>query len=278
VPVVEREDGVRLFWEDWGDGPGLLVIPSYIQHPTVLKGLLAELQSGHRTIRYDARGAGESTRRGPYDMQTDVADLIAVLEAAGPVAAVLANGDGTNRAVHAAARRPDLVPYVISLETVPLARGQAEGTESLIASSRVLGALVAMMRADYRTGLTAAVQRGNPEMSQDSVRDRVDAIVAYMDHEASLGRLEAWIADDPGDAPRALGNRLVVAYEGAGAWFPADLTELGRDVLPDAQIVKLDGGAVSRPDLAAAVVRGVTGVANASSGSPSPAREPRAAT
>lgn len=276
MPVVEREDEVRLFWEDWGDGPGLLVIHSYIQHPTVFKGLLAELQSGHRTIRYDARGAGESTRQGPYDMQTDVADLIAVVEAAGPVAAVVANGDATNRAVHAAARRPDLIPYVISLETVPLARGQAEGTESLIASGQVLEALVAMMRADYRTGLTATVQRGNPEMSQDEVRERVDATVAYIAHEAALGRLEAWIGDDPGDAPRALGNRLVVAYEGAGAWFPADLTERGQDVLPDAQLVKLDGGAVSRPDLTAAVVRRVT--AAASSERPSPAREPRAAT
>jgi pimeloyl-ACP methyl ester carboxylesterase len=261
VPFVEREDGVTLFWQDWGEGPGLLVVHSYIQHPTVLEGLLADLQGGHRTVRYDARGAGESTRRGPYDMQTDVADLLAVAQAAGPIAAVVANGDATNRAVHAAVERPDLLPYVISMETVPLAPGQAAGTESLISSRQVLEALVGMMRADYRSGLSAAVQRGNPDMTQDEVRARVDATVAYIDHDASLGRLEGWINDQPGGDPRALGERLVVAYEGAGGWFPAELTERGHDLLPDAQFVKLEGGAISRPDLAAAVVRSITGAA-----------------
>jgi hypothetical protein len=118
-----------------------------------------------------------------------------------------------------------------------------------------------MMRADYRTGLSAAVQRGNPDMTQDELRARVDATVAYIDHDASLGRLEGWIHDDPGDDPRALGERLVVAYEGAGEWFPAELTERGLDLLPDAQFVKLDGGAIRRPDLTAAVVRSVTGAA-----------------
>ena len=261
MPVVEREDGVRLVWEESGDGPGVLLVHSYIQHPGVLEGLLAELRSGHRTIRYDARGAGESTRRGPYDMQTDVADLIAVVEAAGPVAAVIANGDATNRAVHAAAQRPDLIPYVISLETVPLRSGDTSGTDALIGSRQVLDALVVMMRADYRSGLTAAMQRGNPEMTQEQVRDRVDGTVAYIDHEAAVDRLEAWIYDDPGGDPAALGDRFVVAYEGAGGWFPADLTERGGEGLPEAQFVRLDGGAISRPDLSAAVIRTITGAA-----------------
>jgi hypothetical protein len=193
-------------------------------------------------------------------MATDVADLIAVAEAAGPVAVVLANGDATNRAVHAAAQRPDLFGYVVSLETVPLEPGQAAGTESLISSGNVLEALVAMMRADYRSGLSAAVQRGNPEMTVDDVRERVDASVAYVDHEAALTRLEEWIRDDPGEDPRLLGDRLVVAYEGVGAWFPEELTLRGRDVLPEARFVKLDSGPISRPDLTAAVVREVTGV------------------
>jgi len=259
VPFVDRPGGIRLFWQDWGEGPGLLVAPSYIQHPTVLEGLLAELRAGHRTVRYDARGAGESTREGPYDMDTDVGDLIAIAEACGPIAAVLVNGDATNRAVHAAAKRPDLLPVVISMETVPLLPGQAAGTESLISSGSVLDALVGMMRADYRSGLTAAVQRGNPDATNEQVRERVDATVAYIDHEASLGRLEAWIHDDPGNDPHALGDRLVIAYEGAGEWFPKDLTELGQGMLPDARFVELDGGALSRPDLTAAVVRSVTG-------------------
>jgi pimeloyl-ACP methyl ester carboxylesterase len=263
VPYVEREGGVTLFWQEWGEGPGLLLIHSYIQHPTVLDGLIAELHEGHRIVRYDARGAGESTRKGPYDMQTDVDDLIAIAEAAAPIAVVIANGDASNRAIHAAAARPDLLPHVVSLETIPLQAGQAEGTDALVASGGVLEALVGMMRADYRSGLTASVQRGNPDMSQDDVRDRVDATVAYIDHEASLGRLEAWIGDEPGGDPQSLGARLVVAYEGAGAWFTADLVDRAGELMPEAQLVKLERGAVSRPDLTADVVRQITGVAAA---------------
>jgi pimeloyl-ACP methyl ester carboxylesterase len=267
VPFVEREGGVSLFWEESGEGPGLLVTHGYIQHPQVLDGLYAELRASHRTIRYDIRGAGESTRKGPYSTGTDVADLHAVIEAAGPIAAVLANGDATNRAVHAAVARPDLIPVVISMETVPLQPGQAEGTDSLVASGNVLEALVGMMRADYRTGLTAAIQRGNPSFTDDEVRERVDATVAYIDHDASLARLEQWIHDKPEGHPQLLGDRLVIAYEGAGAWFPADLLQRGQELLPDAQFVKLDGGMISRPELTAAVVRGVTGAVAPSSSS-----------
>ena len=261
MPVVEREDGVQIQWEQTGDGPGVLVLGSYIQHPAVLDPLVDELQAGHRIVRYHPRGCGDSTRRGPYDMQTDVGDLIAVAEAAQPLAAVVGNGESSNRAVHAAAQRPDLLPYVISLETIPLARGQAEDTDALVGSDGVLAALVSMMRADYRAGLSAAVQRGNPEMTENEVRERLDATVAYSDHEASLGRLEEWIADDPGDDPRALGDRLVVAYHGGGEWFTAELVGRGSELLPEAQFVKLENGPISRPDLVAAVVRRVTGAA-----------------
>jgi pimeloyl-ACP methyl ester carboxylesterase len=262
VPFVGREGGVRLFWEEAGDGPGLLGVHSYLQNPKVFDGLFAELRQGHRTIRYDARGAGESTRAGPYDMATDVADLIAVAEAAAPIAAAVTNGDATNRAVHAAAERPELIPYVVSLESVPLEPGQAAGTESLISSRHVLEALVVMTRADYRSGLSAALERGNPGMPEEDLRKRLDATVAYIDHDAAVGRLEAWINDDPGDAVSTLGNRLVVAYEGAGGWFPAELIERGRELLPDAQFVKLERGAITRPDLTAAVIRMVTGAAS----------------
>jgi hypothetical protein len=100
-------------------------------------------------------------------------------------------------------------------------------------------------------------------MTEDDLRERVDATVAYTSHDAALERLEAWIADDPGDDPRVLGDRLTVAYEGAGGWFTAELVERGRELLPDARYVKLDGGAITRPDLSAEVVRSVTGVAAA---------------
>ena len=259
MPSVAREDGVELFWEESGDGPCVVFSPSYIQHPGVFKGVLDELRKSHRVVRYDPRGSGESTRTGPYDMATDVNDLIAIAETVAPIAAVVGNGDGSNRAIHAAAKRPDLIPLVVSLETVPLGRGVADGTDALVASTGVLEALVGMMRADYRSGLSAAVQRGNPGIDQDSLRERVDLTAAYIDHDAATTRLEEWIADNPGDDPETLGERLLVVFEGAGAWFPAELTERAQVLLPEARFVRVESGAITRPELTAEVIRGATG-------------------
>ena len=275
---VERGGDVRLWWEERGDGPRVLVGHSYIQHPDVMAGLIDELARDHRVVRYDARGAGQSTRSGPYDMNTDVDDLLALAEAGGALAAVVANGDASNRAVHAASRRPDLIPVVVSLETVPLTAGYASDSDALVGSGGVLSALVEMMRNDYRSGMLAAIQRGNPDMTAADVRDRIDRTVDYTPHEAGLGRLEAWIRDQPGDAANALGDRLVIAYEGAGAWFTADLHERAREFLPAARFERLEGGAISRPDLTAAVVRAITaaGGDGSSPASPSPAPAPPA--
>jgi hypothetical protein len=131
-----------------------------------------------------------------------------------------------------------------------------------------------MVRADYRSGTVAAIQRGNPDMTPEQIRERVDATVGYIPHEAGLGRLEAWINDDPGEDPYVLGDRLIVAYQGDGGWFTEELHQRGQQLLPDAQFVKLEGGAISRPDLTAAVVRRTTGATSRER--PSPARARRA--
>src|SRR5437868_1996020 len=141
---VELEGDVRLWWEERGDGPSVLFATSYIQHPDVMAGLLDALAREHRVVTYHARGTGESTRGGPYDMGTDVEDLLAIADAAGPIAAAVANGDASNRAVHAAARRPDLIPHVVSMETLPLPPGEATETDALVGSGSVLAALVEM--------------------------------------------------------------------------------------------------------------------------------------
>lgn len=259
MPWVERDDGTRIWWDAQGDGPPVLFAHGYIQHPGIFAALTDELARDHRLIQYDARGAGKSSRTGPYDMQTDVADMEAVLEEAGPVAAILANGDAANRAVHVAAKRPDLAPAVVSMETLPLTAGDVDGVEALVGSGGVLSALEAMMRTDYRAGLRAAIEPGNPGMPQEGLRERIDELVAYIGQDAGIGRLDGWIRDDAGPDAVKLGDRLTIAYEGSGGWFPAGLHEAARQTLPEARFEKLEGGAISRPELTAAVVRSITG-------------------
>jgi pimeloyl-ACP methyl ester carboxylesterase len=266
VPKVETADGVQLHWDERGAGPALLLVHSYIQHPRVFAGLIDDLARDHRVVTYDARGTGQSSRSGPYDMQTDVSDLQLVVEDAGPFVGLIANGEAANRSVYLAADRPDLVPVVISLESLPVGSAFAEGSDALVASTSVLEALMAMMRTDYRAGLSAALQRANPDMTSDDLRDRVALNVEHCGQEAGTGRLESWIADDAADAARSIGGRLFVLAEGSGEWFPSDLHDRARQALPEAEIVRLEGGAISRPDLSAARIREITGVRDPAAG------------
>src|SRR5215212_954872 len=116
MPEARTDDGIALHWEERGVPDGRLLVASmhFNAPPSVFEGLWADLARDHRLITYDLRGTGESSREGPYEMERDAADLVAIIEAVGGgPATVVAFGDGANRAVRAAALRPDLVSHVV---------------------------------------------------------------------------------------------------------------------------------------------------------------------
>src|ERR687897_383042 len=131
MPRLRRPDGVELHWEEHGEGPLVVLAQPWAGYPEVFADLLDELGSDHRVVTYYPRGQGGSTRRGPYDPETDTADLEALIEAAGRPGVVIAMADASNRAARVAARRPDLVRAVVLPGGMPLSRRVLEGTDSL---------------------------------------------------------------------------------------------------------------------------------------------------
>ncbi len=119
-----------------------------------------------------------------------------------------------------------------------------------------------MFQADYRTALRAVVPRGNRQMSEDEVRERVDVQEAYCPKETAVARLHAWWDDDPFEEARALGGRLWLAWiDGiAPDFFPpvAQMQRLSSRVLPDAHVEVIEDGIISRPDLTAGIVRRIS--------------------
>jgi len=114
MPRVQRPDGIEIHWESRGEGPPVVLVSYWNVVPAVAEPLTAELSRDHRVMRYDDRGAGESTREGPYDLDTAADDLAAVIDDAADEAAVLVTtADGPHRAVRAASRHPDLVEAVV---------------------------------------------------------------------------------------------------------------------------------------------------------------------
>lgn len=254
-------DGVVLHWEERGvpDGPLLVAAMHFNAPPSVFEGLWADLARDHRVVTYDLRGVGQSPYDGPFDLETDAADLLTVVEAAGGTAAtVISFGDGANRAVRAAAARPDLVHTVVGPAGNPLGREAAQGGVGLASSVGVLQLLQEQMRRDYRAALREMIGSANPDWDDDVVRERIEMTVQYCPQDAAAARLTNWIEDDGLEFSRALGDRLWIIAHGQNPWFPRELADRTRELAPEARVVELDDGPVTRPDLHAAVIREAT--------------------
>jgi len=262
VAWLELEEGVEIHWEERGEGPLVVLAPYSIFHPSVYDPIAAELVRDHRIVRYDDRGAGESSRKGPHDMNTGSADLAAVIEASGGGAVIVGLGDATNRAVRVCAERPELVDAIVTPGGMPAGRERLEGSEAMASSDTVVNAFLSMCETDYRGALRSLVTAGNPQMSEEEIRERVRLQADYQPQQTAVARLRAWVEDDALEAALACGARLwlLCAEATGGGWFPSgrEAAELSRQLFPDAHVEEIEEGIVSRPDLTAEVVRRVT--------------------
>jgi pimeloyl-ACP methyl ester carboxylesterase len=257
VPTLTRPDGAEIHWEERGEGPAVVVTSAWSSHPGVFADMIDDLAGDHRVITFDARGTGRSTRSGPYDTETDTADLEALLEAVGGGVLWLV-ADTQVRGVRVLAARPALVPAAVSYGP-PLSRTVLAGSEAMIASNEVVGAFQEMLQRDYRGALRSLVRAANEQMSEDEVRERVDHQADYCPQDAAVARVLAWAEDDPLEYARAAGDRLwnLITPESPGPWLPKaqETLRIVREVLPEARLAEVEDGALSRPDLSAEVVR-----------------------
>jgi pimeloyl-ACP methyl ester carboxylesterase len=212
-------------------------------------------------VTYDARGTGASSPGGPYDLATDAADLGAVLEAASDEPAVVVGlGNSADSAVLLAAERPDLVRAVVVAFGNPAGLRASGESEALSGSDSVVDALVEMLERDYRGALRSVIATGNPQMDEDEVRERVRRQEAYCPGDVARARIVAWRESRVFEQAESLGDRLWILQHPHNPWFPADLLEPLRKVLPEARLEEIEDGHLSRPDLTAQIVRGITGV------------------
>lgn len=264
MPELQRPDGTRIHYEVGGaDGPPVVLATYWSWTPSVYAGLLAELATDHRVFQYHLRGTGQSSRHGPYDLESDRGDLEAVAEQTGGGATVLAIADSANRAVRVAAQRPDLIAAVATFGAAPFARAQFEGEEGMFASDQVVGGFLEMVERSYPSAMRTFMEATNPQMSEDELRDRVATQAEFCEADAAAQRLREWIEDDPRAEAQALGDRLwiLTAESVAGAWLPPAevVAKMTAETLPQAHLVEVDPGPISAPRETADAIRRITG-------------------
>jgi pimeloyl-ACP methyl ester carboxylesterase len=258
MPSVQLQDGAQLHWEQRGDGPLVVIANQFFSESWVFEGLISGLAEGHRVVIYDPRGTGRSSRQGPYTIEVDARDLVTLLEGVGAPAVVIGMGDGSNRAVHAAAARPDLVDAVVCAAGNPVGATAVEGTDGLAGSESVLEALLSMMETDYRGALRTMIGTANPGMDEETLRMRVNSTCDNCPQEVAAERMRSWVEDNALEPAQALGSRLWILESGGNPWFPIEVARRSRALIPEAHIKEMEDGAVSRPELTVDVVRTLT--------------------
>jgi hypothetical protein len=161
--------------------------------------------------------------------------------------------------VRVAARRPELVTAVVTPAGNPVGRQATEGTEALAGSDSVLQALLEMMSTDYRGALRTMFTTANPTWDEERVRQRVAATVEMLPQAVAVPRMRAWIGDEIVEESKAVGDRLWMLEDGSNPWFTMEVAQRTRPILPEAHILEVEDGAITRPDIAAGVIRRITG-------------------
>ena len=257
MPALQRPEGVQIHWEERGDGPLVVLLHHCFSHPAVYEGLRDELARDHRVVTYDPRGTGQSTRKGPYELAVDVEDLEALAEELGGDAVAVGLGDGRDRAARVAWSRPNLIRAVVGCDATPMGRSIGN-VDAPSASQGVLETVVSLAGSNHRTAIRGILEFTNPGMTEDEMRQRLDAEVAYSSREATQARAQWFLRKDSVEAARAIRDRLWIAYW-ASDWTPGEVAGMIHELLPEARVHPVGAGPISRPDLTAEVVRKVTG-------------------
>jgi pimeloyl-ACP methyl ester carboxylesterase len=259
MPTLIRPGDIDIHWEAQGSGPTVVIVHQLLwSYPRVYADLIAELARDHTVVTYDPRGCGSSSRLGPYDTETDVADLEAVVEAAGGAAVALAVGYGYNLAARVAARRPDLISALVTVQPAVAAllpRHELRESDVIAASDSVMDMLMQMLNTEPRAALRTVLAATNPDLDEEQLRERLDSVVEYVSPEAARDRAEAWVADDPSEHAVALGDRLSIIHSGAEPLFEGALAARVAELYPEARIEQVEGGPISTPGVIAERIR-----------------------
>lgn len=114
---VLSADGTPIAWQRQGDGPPLVVVDPVMMDRTTssMAGVAELLAAGHTVYTYDRRGKGESGDGEEYTPESEVDDLLAVVETAGGSAALLGTSSGAVLALRAASESA-VITSVIAVE------------------------------------------------------------------------------------------------------------------------------------------------------------------
>ena len=243
-----RVNGIRLYYEEHGEGRPILCIHGGGSTALMWKESLAELARFGRVVAYDRRGCSRSERPEPYE-RTSVAeqadDAAALLDALGASrAVVIGRSYGGAVAVELALRRPELVSALALLEGDALGLSPA----ALDWTRALRDRLVAVRGRDgddavYAALIAEVLGPGAWESFPAEARELLSA-----NGPALLAELGYVDERNPGPAEFARIACPVLVVVAAGS--PAEQRGMSHEMartLPEATIAEVEGGHLVDP-------------------------------
>jgi pimeloyl-ACP methyl ester carboxylesterase len=234
VPTIER-DGVRIYYEDKGDGPVVLLHTGGGGDGGMwtLAGYTEDL-SDHRCLILDHRGRGRSDQPPgvvAHRIEEYVADVIAVLDAGGiDRAAMVGYSAGASVGFRVAAAHPERIAALVAIGSVP------EPDEDEGSDSEQVAAAAAEIRAAGMRATIEAMAAGEAEPPPAWFIDNL----ATTEAEMFALTIEAW-ADAESSwniLPLIAAPTLLISGQEEG---PEETAQRAAERLPNGRAVVLPG-------------------------------------
>ncbi len=241
IRFCTASDGVRIAYATAGEGPPLVVVPSWLSHleldqqRLVSPPFFQDLASSNLLVRYDKRGMGLSSRNvGDYSLEAQVRDLHAIIEHLKLRGVTLfGSSQGGTISIAYTVQHPENVSRLILFGTYHHIPAEVRDT---------LGAVLPLVRRDW-TGLGTApllemfVPGASPEV-RDFFADYQREAANGEDAAAILEALAAY------EVTPALGEIRVPTLVLHRRDDRAVSVQQGREIaslIPDAHFVPLEG-------------------------------------
>jgi pimeloyl-ACP methyl ester carboxylesterase len=119
MKTVTSKDGTRIAFDQYGEGPALILVGGALQHRAFDEDTakLATLLAPHFTVfHYDRRGRGDSGDTLPYAVEREIEDLEALIDEGGGSAFVFGLSSGAALALEAAVKLGNKIRKLILYE------------------------------------------------------------------------------------------------------------------------------------------------------------------
>jgi pimeloyl-ACP methyl ester carboxylesterase len=147
IGTVTSSDGTTIAYDRLGDGPPVIVVCGAMCDRALMRPTAEELAKHFTVFNYDRRGRGGSADTGPYAIEREIEDLVALLVEAGGEASVYGHSSGAGLVLHAAAHGLPIAK--LALHDPPYA---PDGDEEARRTSREYGKNLKAVLSEDRRG------------------------------------------------------------------------------------------------------------------------------